>query len=137
MKKLFQAAAIAAVLSLLGACAALQEGNADAKLITQYAVIKVAENDPAKADRIEQIALEVQKYAGDEVQLTVDALIVAIRAQIHWDQLGTGDTLLVNALLDRLRTELTARLGPDVLPEDLRLAVDTVTAWVIEACELV
>ena len=135
MKKL--QAALAAVLLCLCGCAALTEGNTDAKLITQYAVLKVSEGDPAKADRIEEIALEVQRYAQDATAITVDALIVAIRAEVRWSELDAADTLLINALLERLRTELIEYLGPEQLPEDVRLAATTVAEWVIEASRLI
>ncbi len=135
MRKLIMATAVAVF--VLAGCAWLSEGNTDVKLVTQYAVLKVAENDPAKAQRIEEIALEVQRYATGEALLTVDALIVAIRAEIRWDRLDAADALLVNALLDRLRTELVERLGADVLPEDLRLAVDVLCEWIVEAARLV
>lgn len=137
MKTTIRAAAVAAALAVLCACSFLQEGNRDAKLVTQYAVLKVAENDPAKARRIEEIALDVQRYANDAANLTVDSLIVAIRAQIRWDLLDMADTLLVNALLERLRDELIAYLGPETLPEDVQLAATTVATWVIEAAQLV
>ena len=118
-------------------CAALQEGNADAKLVTQYATLKVADGDPAKAARIAEIASEVRRYVTDAEALTVDALIVAIRAEVNWSSLDAADTLLVNALLERLRVELIEYLGPEQIPEDLRLAATTVADWVIEATAFV
>lgn len=130
------AAAMAAFVIITG-CATLTEGNASSKLVAQYAVIKVAQNDPAKAARIAEIAAQVKLYISDEESPTVDALVIAIRSQIEWSKLDPADTLLVNALLERLRTELTEYLGPDTLPEDLRLAATTVADWVIEASLLI
>jgi hypothetical protein len=132
---MFLMAALAAF--SLSACAVLTEGNADAKLIVQYSVIKVAENDKAKAARIAEIATEVKKYSGGETLITVELLVEAIRNEIRWDELDAADALLVNALLERLRSELVERLGDGVLPEDLRLAVDVLAGWIIEATLLV
>lgn len=133
--RMFLMAALAAF--SLSACAVLTEGNADAKLIVQYSVIKVAENDKAKAARIAEIATEVKKYSGGETLITVELLVEAIRNEIRWDELDAADALLVNALLERLRSELVERLGDGVLPEDLRLAVDVLAGWIIEATLLV
>lgn len=134
MRKILTAALAAFILS---ACASLTEGNTDAKLITQYAVIKVAQGDPEKAARIEEIATEVKRYASGEAFLTVDLLIAAIRDQVRFDRLDAADTLLVNALLDKLRAELVDRFGEEPLPEDLQLAVDVVSGWVIQASRMI
>lgn len=124
------------MLLAVAACATLTDDNFQAKLATQYATIKIVNGDPDKADRIVEIASEIQRYASGETLLTVDLLVFAIKDQIQWNKLDVADTLLVNALLDQLRTELVARLGADALPGDVRLAVDVVAAWVISAAEM-
>lgn len=119
--------------SLLFGCASLTENNTDARLLTMYATIKIADGDQARAEVIEEVASDVQRYASSERHLTVDLLVGAIRDRVPWSDLDAADELLIHELLDRLRVELTDRLGADVLPEDLRLAADVVAGWVIQA----
>lgn len=133
MKKIILA--LAAMLVVSG-CAMLTEGDSQARLVTMYATLKVVDGDAGKATRVEEIATEVQEYASQETFLTVDLLIAAIRDRVPWHDLDAADELLVNALLDELRNELIRRLGSDVLPEDLRLAVENVTGWVISASRM-
>ena len=134
MMKQLMTAALA--VSLLAGCSFLAQHSATAKIATQYATIKVIDGDPGKAARVASIATEVRRYASGEPHLTVDRLIQAVRDRIDWASLDAADTLLVTALLDHLRAELTARLGPDILPGDLRLAVDKVASWVAAAARL-
>ena len=126
----------AALVSLLAGCSFLTTHSATAKIATQYATIKVIDGDPGKAARVASIATEVRRYASGEPHLTVDRLIQAVRDRIDWASLDAADTLLVTALLDHLRAELTARLGPDILPGDLRLAADKVASWVAAAARM-
>ena len=128
--------AIAAVLSLTAACETFKERESSARLVTMYATLKVIDGDTEKAARVQTIASEVQAYASAETFLTVDLLIGELKDQINWDNLDTADTLLVTELVNQLRDELIARLGPGVLPEDLRLAVNTVSSWVIAAAQM-
>lgn len=125
-----------AMVSMTSACTFLSEHKATAKLATQYATIKVIDGDRAKAQRVWAIAKEVKKYANTKPQLTIDRLIDEVKAQINWEDLDAADTLLVNTLVDELSQQLTERLGPESLPKDLRLAVDTVVDWVISAAQL-
>lgn len=131
MRKLFVAAMAAFV--LVG-CATIASG--DARLPVMYATLKVIDGDAAKAQRVREIATEVKALAADEVFFTVDALIIAINGQIRWEKLDMADTLLVTALVDELRSELTKRFPSTEVDADLRLAVTTVADWVITASSL-
>lgn len=126
-------AALMAAFAILTGCATLTDENSSAKLTTYYATLKVIDGDADKAARVRFIATEVQRYASGEEFLTVDLLVTAIKDQVRWDKLDAADELLVHALIDELRAALVRRFGADVLPEDLRLAVDTVATWVITA----
>lgn len=128
--------ALAVVLSLTAACSPFQEYESGARLATTYATQKAINGDPEKAARVETIAREVQAYASAETYLTVDLLIREITRRIDLDSLDTADKTLVTTLIAHLRQELIDRLGPGVLPEDLRLAVDTVSTWVIAAAQM-
>lgn len=123
-------------LAFLSACSTLNEHENTARLTTQYATIKVIDGDVGRAERVEDIASDVRAYASSEAHLTVDLLIGAIRDRIDWGDLDAADTLLLTTLIDELRAELMRRLGPGVLPEDLRLAADTVAEWVIAAARM-
>lgn len=137
MKKIcFQVLATVLLLGFLAACSFVQERESNARLATMYATIKVVDGDAAKADRVEEIATEIREYASGEKFLTVDLLVDQVRKQVNWDRLDAADKLLVSALLDELKLQLIERLGADVLPEDLRLAADTVAGWVITAARM-
>ena len=123
-------------LSLAAGCSFLQEHESSAEFTTKSVTLKVIDGDASKAERVESIASDVQAYAGSEVHLTVDLLIRAIEERVDLDRLDPADRLLVEELIDSLRAELIRRLGPGVLPEDLRLAVDTVAGWVIDAARM-
>lgn len=119
----------------LSGCASLPE-NADAKLVTQYAAIKICDT-AERAARCAAIADEVRRYVNDTPYPTVALLMGAIEAEIDWTKLDPADTLLARSLLDRLEQELVSRLGAEVLPEDLRLATETVSRWIQEAVSFV
>lgn len=121
---------------LLVGCATLAEGDAGTELVVKYAALKTCDT-PERATRCIEIATEVKRYANDTEYLTVSALMAAITDEIDWQGLDPADTLLVQALLDRLQTGLIDYLGPDHLPEDLQLATATVADWVVAAASLI
>lgn len=122
--------------ALATGCAAIQQKDSEAKLVTMYATIKIVNGDRDRAVRVEEIASEVRQYASGEKQITVDLLVDQIRKQVPWQKLDPADELLIHALIDELRLRLVDRFGPDPLPEDLQLAVDTVAEWVINAARM-
>lgn len=139
MKRLLRASPalmLAAIFSLVSACATIGDQDSTVRLAAMYATIKVINGDTRKAERVEEIASQVQAYASDEKFLTIDLLVDQVRELVNWDKLDAADTLLVDALLMELRSRLEERLGTNVLPEDLRLAVNTVAGWVISAARM-
>jgi len=126
-----------ALFSLMVGCSTLNEYERTARLTTMYATIKVVDDDQAKAERVEEIAGEVKRYAQDAELLTIDALIDTTRSLIDWSKLDAADRLLVDALLLELEDRLKERFGDDTVLEDLRLTVDKVADWVIEAAQMI
>lgn len=124
---------VCVAVSLIAGCATIQENESTARVAVQYATIKILDGDPEKADKVEQIAEEVKAYASGEKPVTVDALIEKAATYIPWEDLDDADTLLVTALLEEIRVRLKERLGDDFVPEDLRVTVDMVAGWVLEA----
>lgn len=121
----------------LSGCAWLSENEGSARLLTTYATLKVIDGDAARADRVEEIALEVATYAGADPDVSVDALIARVRGLIDWSDLDEADTLLVNALLVEVSIRLKEKLGDGLIPEDARITVQTLAGWVIEAARTV
>ena len=131
--------AVCALLASLvfAGCSTLNEYENTARLTTQYATIKVIDDDRAKAQRVEEIATEVKAYAQDDLFLTVDRLIDEARSQIAWHKLDAADRLLVDALLTELEVRLKERFGGDAVPDELRLTVEKLADWVISAARMV
>lgn len=114
----------------------LQDNERTARITVTYATLKVIHGDAARKDRVIEITQNVLKYANDATQLTVDALIVAIRAEIHWDNLDDADTLLVNELLVELNDRLKEHFQGNVIPPDMVISVNTIGKWVLDAANM-
>ncbi len=124
--------AIAMPLSQVG-CSSTAQTQLVAKLAVQYAVYKVASNNPAKATRIVAIAREVSTLAGSDKASTVDLLVVLIRSKVDFSKLDVADVMLVNTLIDAISIELKERVGDGPLLPEKILVVKQVADWVIEA----
>jgi len=107
-----------------------------AKLAVQYAVLKVADKNPAKAAKIEEIAKDVQAVAGGEGANTVDLLMSIARGKVATLKLDAADKVLADALLEMVGAELKARLGEGVLSTDKLLVVGEVAGWIVDASKL-
>ncbi len=123
--------------SLTTGCAWLEENETSARVLTTYATLKVIDEDPEKARRVEEIALEVLQLADSDPQTTIQRLVGEARSHIRWERLDAADSLLVNALLIELEVRLQERYGDGIIPEDARLTVRTLAGWVIEAARTV
>ncbi len=148
MKRLFLLAAMY-VFSILSGCAAVTEfiddNESTAQFAVEYTTIKVIDGDADRAARVIEIASQVQRYAGEDLAATVDGLIELARDEIRWDKLDEADTRLANYLLNAIAEELKDRLtcstddsgekvcGDDVIPAELRVTVDKLATWVINA----
>lgn len=110
-----------------------------AKLVTQYAVLKYAENIPddqrtARVERIRTIATDVKALASGDTTLV--ALHDVVNQQLDKAGLSAADRLLANGLVDVIVAELQARIGDGVLSPEQRVQVVAVLDWVIQATAL-
>lgn len=128
-----------AALFSLPACTTTASGQQKvvARLAVQYAVLKVAEKNPAKVARIVAIAKEVQALAGGEGANTVDLLVALIKAKVDYSKLDAADTLLANALIDTIGEQLRERVGSGTIATDKLPLVAEVAKWVIESASAV
>lgn len=123
---------LTAAVPLFAGCAWIEENPATAYMAVSYATEKVIEGDVERAQRVEQIALEVERASSGDAVATIDLLIELIRDEIDWTKLDSADTRLVNYLLLTLSDELKERYGDGLIPEDARLTVQQIAGWVIE-----
>ena len=100
------------------------------QLVIQYAVLKVLDNDPERAQRIGEIARDAKTFLNGNA-VTIGALQAAVHDKIDWTKLDAADTLLVNALLAEVDRELVIRVGDGVLNPDALVQVNEVLDWII------
>lgn len=127
--------------ALLAGCATIEENPNTAKLVTQYAVLKFAEQSSAdrRAERlanVARIAADVKAIAANEVT-SVSSIRAAVAIQIQKLNLSPADQLLANGLADILAQELAKRVGDGALNPEQRLIVGQVMDWVLEAAQMV
>jgi len=132
----FVLATIACVLMSVSGCALIQENESTARIVVTYATLKIVDGEPAKGERVIEIAEEVRTYTSDDPEVTVDALMNRVRGLIRWERLDRADTLLITALLVELEERLKERLGEGLISPEDRLTVRTLADWVISAAEL-
>ena len=124
------------VSSGIASCAFIEERPETVRLIVQAATLKVIDGDPDKAARVVEIASDVRRISSATPELTVSALITTVRGLIKWGDLEAEQVLLVEALLLELQYRLEDRLGPEPLPEQLRLTVNQITTWIIDTASI-
>lgn len=140
MRKTLVFVASILALSLASSCATLENNPASAKLVTQYAVLKFAEQSSAdkRAERIanvQRVATDVKAIAAGE-PVSIGLLKAAVGAEIAKLNLSPADTMLANALVDMLAIELSERVGEGILDPDQLVQVAKVMDWIIEAAAL-
>lgn len=133
--KLIAIVAAIAALSFAG-CSSTATGKPAAKLVVQYAVLKVVANNQEKAARVVEIAKEVQAVAGNDGFNTVSLLMTVVRTKIDYSKLDAADTLLANLLIETVEAELSERVGAGVIPEGSVFKVKEVASWVIDGAAL-
>jgi hypothetical protein len=126
-------------LSLLG-CATIEQNPNTAKLVTQYAVLKFAEQSSPdrRAERlanVKRIATDVKAIASNEAT-SITALRSAVDVQIAKLSLSPADQLLARGLVDMVAQELVKRVGAGTLDANAKLVVSTVMDWVLEAAAM-
>lgn len=138
MKRIYQASIIA-IISLLSACATLDQHQASFRLVTQYAVLKFIEQSPAehraeRANRIFAIATSLKPLVSGETSL--ELLQQAVAKQLDSASLSPADRLLADALVQAIVDEAKIRIGGGVLTPDQQMKVISVLDWVISASRM-
>lgn len=133
MKKLLLLLIVGASLS---SCSLTQERPETARLLTHAATYKIIDDDTNRAVRVIEIASEVRSIAQSDPDLTIAATIASTRSLIRWEKLDQAERLLVEAVLSEVKIRLEDRFGTNPLPEDLRLTVNAICTWVIEAAAI-
>lgn len=126
---------IAFVSTLMG-CALMEWGQdnpATAELSVKYAVAKVIDGDPERAERVHEIAQTAKGWVDQDTDATLDLLADRVHEQVPWAELAPEDRMLIEVLLSRLHAELQERIGEGVLAEDDRVVIRTVLDWIIDA----
>lgn len=125
--------------SVAPAVSAIEARPAAAKLVVQYATLKLA-STPARAAKVVEIATAVEAaLAAPDAAVTVDNFSVLVFAAVPWDQIrDPADQLLVKNLIDLAAQELVARLGstPPVNEAVPIGDLKAVVGWVIEAAKM-
>ena len=132
--------ALLATVPLLGGCASLAEGDQRSELIATVAikvatskVISRSDDPPAKAHRIVDIATTAKQIASEGTVALVADLHDEINIRIDWAALDPGDTVLAQALIETVRSELEARLDNNLLNEGSLIVLHLVLDNIIEA----
>lgn len=136
MNKTLRLGAVVGLMLSINACAVLNAGDPGTELAVKYATLKACDT-PAKATECAVIAGDLRDDVNQLNYATVDLFIEAVTREIDSRGYAPADLLLAYGLRDMLRAGLLEYLGPEPLPEDLLLAINTVAEWVIEATRLV
>lgn len=104
-----------------------------ARVVVQYATVKVLQQNPAHAPRVIALCAMVRTIAGGEKASTVGMLMEVIRAAIDWRKLDPADALLVQVLLEEIEQRLLERVGAGPFDGTGLLRVGEVTAWIEQA----
>jgi len=107
-----------------------------AQIAVQRAVYEVIKDHPERAQRIVDIATQVEAVAGKEVAATPAILETIIRSQIKWTELAPQDVQMVDSLITLLRVELENQLSKVEVDEQKLLVVKTVASWVKQTAQL-
>lgn len=107
-----------------------------AQIAVQRAVYEVIKDHPGRAERIVQIATQVEAVAGGEVAATPAILESVIRSQIKWTELAPPDVQMVDSLITLLRVELENQFAKITVDEQKLLVVKTVASWVRQTAQL-
>ncbi len=119
----------------LQGCTTFGNNVAAEKLVVQYATMKVVESDKdstaERAAKINEIATAAQSFF-DSDTATVALLRAEVQKRLPPD-LSPADKMLAGALIDTVVTELQARVGEGLVPEEKRYQVSVVLGWIREA----
>lgn len=122
---------------VMSACSIIESHENTSKLVVQYAALKFVMNEDVsereeRAQKIFQVAKE-GKALFDSRALPIEHIEDLVRERIDWDQLDAADTLLVNALIERIVIEVNESV---LLGQDVHVTGSKILGWVIDGVRL-
>ncbi len=111
----------------------LEQTKLFASIAVKYAVAKVIEKSPEKAERILAISKAVREVAGGEGFNTVDLLMDFVKLKANLASLSPADRQLASLLIDSVGAALKDKLGNGQLNTDRLLFVAEVAGWIEQA----
>lgn len=123
---------------VLSGCSVLDNYAASSKLVVQYATLKFVMNEVDGVERSERAAAilsiaEEGRVFFDARSLPVIEIERLLRERIDWSSLDVADTLLVNALIDRIALDVRQSV---TLGDDVYVTGSKVLGWVVEGVRL-
>ena len=118
-------------------CATLSPSPQDAKLLTMYATIKLANASGYPFDRAQRLIsiAEMGRKLLDVNRLPLSQVEELIRKEINWDKLSPEDQLLGEALINRIKSNYTE--DPLIDVSETRATASQVLGWVIDGASLI
>lgn len=123
---------IVALLFAVNACAVLEKVESSpvaAQLTVQYATLKYIDGSDAKAVRVLNVVDAIRPSIDDD-SVTLAILDERLRSYINWERLDAADRLLLTALLDQVKAELTERIGEGLVDAQDKVRLHRVLDWV-------
>lgn len=106
-----------------------------AQLATYRLTSKVIDDRQDKAVKVRRYALQVIDVIDSEAETTVELLSHYVQGKIDWDNVKPDERIVIEAFIEALEKELTARVGVYQLNEQDKVNVKQVLQWVVEAAE--
>lgn len=121
----------------ISACSVIESHTESSKLVVQYAVLKFVMSEDMshrqeRAEKILQIAKEGRALF-DSRALPIEHIEDLMRERIDWEKLDAADTLIVNALIERIVIEVDGAVD---VGEDVHITGSKILSWVIDGVRL-
>ena len=99
IKKLIALSAVSLSL-LVGGCAFLEERPQTISLVFQYATLKYIGNNVDKAQRVLDVATELQEVVDGNESVTAALIQASLMRAVKWDQMDAADRLLAQEFIN-------------------------------------
>jgi len=137
MKKILAVLFAFALPFLFAGCANLQvSDNFQTKLAVQQGTLRVIQDDPGRAYRVQEIVADVRPHLESD-HVTLGLLDAYARDQIRWEKLSIADAQLLTMVLDEAKLQLEARFGAGLLDPETRQSVALFLDWIEDSATLV
>ena len=99
----------------------------------QYAVIKYLGKNEDKQPQAKAIIQELQQYADQSAQVTVDDLEQEVLNQIPWSKLDQADECLLRQMVAEIADYIREQVGDGVLDKDDKVRLQEFLGWIEQA----